>query len=159
MKRPKPLEIDREDIKALRDRAKRGELRAEDAGLVEALAETVVVLSEAVEQKGSSIRRLLRMLFGSKTESKDRSGLPQTSVTSKRQAYARSCANMAWRRLTSILRGATPSSSDCAMAVPAACPMFRQVSTSRAAAWAMNSEDRQRPATSRLSIFTGTSAR
>ena len=72
MKRPKPLEVDREQIKALRDRAKRGELRSEDAELVEALAETVVALSEAVEQKGSSIRRLLRRLFGVKTESKDR---------------------------------------------------------------------------------------
>ena len=72
MKRPQPLEVDREEIKALRDRAKRGELRAEDAELVEALAETVVVLSEAVEKKGTSIRRLLRLLFGSKTESKRR---------------------------------------------------------------------------------------
>jgi transposase len=72
MKRPKPLDVDREDIKALRERAKRGELRPQDAKLVEALAETVVVLSEAVEKKGTSIRRLLRLLFGSKTESKDR---------------------------------------------------------------------------------------
>jgi len=72
MKRPKPLDVDREDIKALRDRAKRGELGPQDAKLVEALAETVVVLSEAVEKKGTSIRRLLRLLFGSKTESKDR---------------------------------------------------------------------------------------
>lgn len=72
MKRPKPLDVDREEIKALRERAKRGELHAEDAKLVEALAESVVVLSEAVEQKSTSIRRLLRILFGSKTESKDR---------------------------------------------------------------------------------------
>jgi hypothetical protein len=72
MSRPKPLEIDREQIKALRERAKRGELRSEDAELVEALAETVVVLSEAVEKKGTSIRRLLRLLFGKKTESRDR---------------------------------------------------------------------------------------
>ena len=72
MKRPKPLEVDREQIKALRERAKRGELRTEDAELVEALAETVMVLSEAVEKKGTSIRRLLRLLFGSKTESKER---------------------------------------------------------------------------------------
>jgi transposase len=74
MKRPKPLEVDREHIEALRDRAKRGELSVstEDAELIESLAETVVVLSEAVEKKGTSIRRLLRMLFGAKTESKDR---------------------------------------------------------------------------------------
>jgi transposase len=74
MKRPKPLEVTREDIQALRDRAKRGELSvsSEDAELIESLAETVVVLSEAVEKKGTSIRRLLRMLFGMKTESKDR---------------------------------------------------------------------------------------
>jgi transposase len=74
MKRPKALEVSREDIQALRDRAKRGELSvsAEDAALIESLAETVVVLSEAVEKKGTSIRRLLRLLFGSKSESKDR---------------------------------------------------------------------------------------
>lgn len=74
MSRPKPLEVTREAIKALRDRAKRGELSvsAEDAELIESLAETVVVLSEAVEKKGTSIRRLLKLLFGSKTESKDR---------------------------------------------------------------------------------------
>ena len=74
MKRPKPLEVTREDIQALRERARRGELSvsAQDAQLIESLAETVVVLSEAVEKKGTSIRRLLRLLFGSKTESKDR---------------------------------------------------------------------------------------
>lgn len=74
MKRPKALEVTREDIQALRDRARRGELSvsAEDAELIESLAETVVVLSEAVEKKGTSIRRLLRVLFGSKTESRDR---------------------------------------------------------------------------------------
>ena len=72
--RPKPLEVDREQIKALRDRAKRGELSVstEDAAMIESLAETVVVLSEAVEQKSASIRRLLRLLFGAKTESKER---------------------------------------------------------------------------------------
>ena len=69
---PQPLEVTREDIKALRDRAKRGELSVstEDAELIESLAETVVVLSEAVEKKGTSIRRLLKLLFGAKTESK-----------------------------------------------------------------------------------------
>ena len=72
MKRPHRLEVTREEIRALRDRAKRGELRTEDAPLVEALAETVVALSEAVEKKGTSIRRLLRVLFGPKTESKER---------------------------------------------------------------------------------------
>jgi len=74
MKRPKPLEVTREDIQALRDRARRGELSvsAEDAELIESLAETVVVLSEAVEKKGTGIRRLLRLLFGAKTESRDR---------------------------------------------------------------------------------------
>ena len=74
MSRPPPLEVNREDIKALRDRAKRGELSvsAEDAALIESLAETVVVLSEAVEKKGTSIRRLLKLLFGSKTESQRR---------------------------------------------------------------------------------------
>lgn len=74
MKRPKPLEVDREQIEALRERAKRGELSVsvEDAELIEALAETVAVLSKAVEEKGTRIGRLLRLLFGSKTESKDR---------------------------------------------------------------------------------------
>lgn len=74
MKRPRPLEVTREDIQSLRDRAQRGELSVsvEDAELIESLAETVVVLSEAVEKKGTSIRRLLRLLFGAKTESKDR---------------------------------------------------------------------------------------
>lgn len=74
MTRPKPLEVKREDIQALRDRAKRGELRvsAADAALIESLAETVVVLSEAVEKKDTSLRRLLKLLFGSKTESRRR---------------------------------------------------------------------------------------
>jgi hypothetical protein len=74
MKRPQPLDLTRDDIKALRDRAKRGELSvsAEDAALIESLAETVVVWSEAVERKGTSLRRLLKLLFGSKTESRRR---------------------------------------------------------------------------------------
>lgn len=74
MNGPKPLEVSREQIRALRDRAKRGELNvsAEDAALIESLAETVAVLSEAVEKKDTSLRRLLRRLFGSKTESRRR---------------------------------------------------------------------------------------
>ena len=74
MNRPQPLDVSREEIASLRDRAKRGELpvSAEDAQLIESMAETLVTLSEAVEKQGTGIRRLLRLLFGSKTESKRR---------------------------------------------------------------------------------------
>jgi hypothetical protein len=66
--------MDREQLQSLRDRTQRGELGVspEDAALIESLAETVVVLSEAVEKKGTSIRRLLKLLFGAKTESRRR---------------------------------------------------------------------------------------
>ncbi len=71
MKRPTALNMSTEELKALRDRAREGRLRPEDNKLVEALAETVVALGEAVEQKGTSIRRLLKLIFGSPTERKD----------------------------------------------------------------------------------------
>jgi transposase len=72
MKRPEPLKVSRQELVELRERAKAGKLREEDAELVEALAETVMVLSDAVEQKSTGIRRLLRMLFGTKTEKKNK---------------------------------------------------------------------------------------
>jgi hypothetical protein len=72
MKRPEPLKVSREQLLELRERAKAGKLREEDAQLVEALAETVVVLSDAVQQKSTGIRRLLRMIFGTKSEKKSK---------------------------------------------------------------------------------------
>lgn len=72
MKGPKPLDVSREELEALRERAQSGELRPEDAPLVEALAQTVVELSQAVEKKGTSLRRLLRIIFGSKNEKKSK---------------------------------------------------------------------------------------
>lgn len=72
MKRPEPLQVSREELVALRERAKAGTLREEDAALVESLAETVVVLSDAVQTKSTGIRRLLRVLFGTKTEKKSK---------------------------------------------------------------------------------------
>jgi transposase len=62
------LEIDPKELDALVGRVKSGAMREGDEQTVEAMAETIKVLHEAVEKKSSSIKRLLQMLFGSSTE-------------------------------------------------------------------------------------------
>jgi transposase len=68
MKAPKRIDLKLEDVDALLERVATGSLKAGDYDIIKAMAETIRVLSQAVDEKAASIRRLLRMLFGASTE-------------------------------------------------------------------------------------------
>ena len=68
IKNIKQIEIKIEDMLALCERIKSGNVQEGDYELIKAMVETIVLLSEAVDDKASSIKRLLQMLFGHSTE-------------------------------------------------------------------------------------------
>jgi len=68
MKSPERMQVRPEELDALVERVKSGSLQEGDQQIIEAMAETIKFLSSAVQEKGTSIKRLLRMVFGVKTE-------------------------------------------------------------------------------------------
>jgi transposase len=64
---PKRIDLDLEQAEALLKRAKEA-LSAEDYNTIKAMVETIYLLSQSVDQKAASIRRLLKMLFGERSE-------------------------------------------------------------------------------------------
>lgn len=67
MKTPERIDLDLQQVNALLKRAKES-LPPEDYKIIKAMADTIYLLSQSVDQKATSIRRLLRMLFGATTE-------------------------------------------------------------------------------------------
>jgi transposase len=65
---PKTLDIKQEELDALLERVRLNKLQEGDYELIKALAETVAYLSTLSDEKAASIKRLLNMLFGHKTE-------------------------------------------------------------------------------------------
>lgn len=55
--------------RAFLDRVKKRRLVEEDYNIIEAMTETIQFITEALEEKNISIRRLQRYLFGAPTES------------------------------------------------------------------------------------------
>jgi len=68
MKPPKRIDLDLKQVDALLKRVEAGTLQPEDYQIIKAMVETIHLLSQAVDEKAASIRRLLRMLFGDRTE-------------------------------------------------------------------------------------------
>jgi len=68
MKSPKRLDLNLDQVDALLKRVESGSLKESDYEIIKAMAETIHLLSQAVDEKATSIRRLLRMLFGASTE-------------------------------------------------------------------------------------------
>ena len=67
MKAPKRIDLNLEEVDALLERSA-GSLEKGDYETIKGMADTIRILSQAVDEKASSIRRLLRMLFGATTE-------------------------------------------------------------------------------------------
>ena len=67
MKPPERIDLDLEQAEALLKRAKQA-LSDEDYHIIKAMVETIHLLSQSVDQKAASIRRLLQMLFGERSE-------------------------------------------------------------------------------------------
>jgi transposase len=68
MKSPKRIDLNLDQVDALLKRVESGSLKESDYEIIKAMAETIHLLSQAVDEKATSIRRLLRMLFGASTE-------------------------------------------------------------------------------------------
>jgi transposase len=79
---PPQIEVKPEQLRALVERAKAGTLQPGDEEIIQAMAETILYLNEAVEDKRASIARLVRMLFGASTE-KAKNILPDLASTAK----------------------------------------------------------------------------
>ena len=68
MKKPKRIDLNLDQVDALLKRVETGSLQEGDYEIIKAMVETIHLLSQSVDQKATSIRRLLRMLFGVRTE-------------------------------------------------------------------------------------------
>jgi hypothetical protein len=67
MNMPERIDINPEQLAALLKRAKDG-LENKDYEIIKAMADTLSFLSQVSDEKAVTIKRLLRMLFGDKTE-------------------------------------------------------------------------------------------
>jgi transposase len=67
--RPKHIDLTPSEMQAFLDRVKGRSLADEDYGIIVAMTETIQCLSQALEEKATSIKRLLGYLFGASTES------------------------------------------------------------------------------------------
>ena len=65
---PPPIELSAKELDALIERVKSRTLLEEDYQALEAMGETIHVLSHSVDDKAASIKRLLKMIFGASTE-------------------------------------------------------------------------------------------
>jgi rubredoxin len=83
MKTPKRIDLDLDQVDALLKRVETNSLQPEDYQTIKAMVETIHLLSQAVDEKAASIRRLLRMLFGDRTEKLEKVLKESTSLPKK----------------------------------------------------------------------------
>ena len=65
---PAPIELSSDELDALIERIKARKLLDTDYQSLEAMGETIGFLSQKVNDKNTSIKRLLQMIFGAQTE-------------------------------------------------------------------------------------------
>ncbi|MCP4140690.1 MAG: IS66 family transposase, partial [Chloroflexi bacterium] len=68
MKTPQRIDLNLEQVDELLKRVKTGCLQDGDYEIIKAMVQTIELLCQCVDEKATSIRRLLRMLFGPSTE-------------------------------------------------------------------------------------------
>jgi len=78
------ISLTTEELDALIERVESGSLQKGDAEIIKAMANAVKLLSQAVNDKAVSIKKLLAMVFGAKTEKKDKVLKPRTPGTGKK---------------------------------------------------------------------------
>ncbi len=69
--KPQKLELTPEDVKSLLERIKPA-VSESDYEIIKVMADTIEALSQVLDQKAASIKRLLNLLFGQKSEKKDK---------------------------------------------------------------------------------------
>lgn len=72
MKQPKLIKVKPADVEALLERVEKEALQEGDYEIIKGLVEAFIYLSQSVNEKATSIRRLLRIIFGAKTETRER---------------------------------------------------------------------------------------
>ncbi len=72
MKKPEHINLKIEEIEALLKRVEKGHSQDGDYEIIKSMADTIIFLNQAVNSKNVSIKRLLKMLFGIKTEKKNK---------------------------------------------------------------------------------------
>ena len=77
-KAPETLSVNPEQLQQLRQRIRERKLEEADWRLIEGILETVQFLRDAVQKKSMAVKRLLRMLFGPRTE-KSQAVLPDAA--------------------------------------------------------------------------------
>jgi len=82
---PKTMDIKPEELDALLERVKSNELKKGDYELIKALIETVSYLNNLSKEKAASIKRLLKMVFGHKTEKSEKKKPDTQQEPSKRK--------------------------------------------------------------------------
>lgn len=68
MTKPERIEISREELDELLKRVESGTLLESDYKTIKAMADTISLLSNAVDEKSTAIKRLLKLIFGGSTE-------------------------------------------------------------------------------------------
>ncbi len=102
MKEPRRLRADEAQLAAVAQRLERRSLEPGDYELLKVVIETVCFLSRLVQQKATSIQRLLRLIFGARTE-KTSTVLKRSSpeaatgaAKAKRKGHGRRAATAYW---------------------------------------------------------------
>ena len=68
MNAPKRIDLSPEQLDALLKRVEAGTLQDGDYEIIKGMAETLSLLSQALDNKNTSIKRLLKLIFGDSTE-------------------------------------------------------------------------------------------
>jgi hypothetical protein len=68
MSPPKRIDLTPEQLDALLKRVEAGNIQEGDYEIIKAMAETLSFLSQAVDNENTSIKRLLKLIFGDSTE-------------------------------------------------------------------------------------------
>ena len=68
MSPPKRIDLSPEQLDALLKRVEAGTLQDGDYEIIKGMAETLSFLSQALDNKNTSIKRLLKLIFGEQTE-------------------------------------------------------------------------------------------
>ena len=110
MKEPRRLEADEAQLAAVAERLERRSLEPDDYALLKVVIDTVCFLSRQVRQKATSIQRLLRMIFGARTE-KTRAVLHRggSGPAGDRDARRETLAQRAWSSRGQRLLGSAES--------------------------------------------------
>ncbi|CCK80237.1 IS66 family transposase [Desulfobacula toluolica] len=83
----KKIQLTQEEVDALLERVKANNLTNGDYDIIKSMADAVTILSQALNKKATSIKRLLTMLLGAKTEKKDKV-LKNTTTTNNNNTTA-----------------------------------------------------------------------